>query len=384
MDTFISSPSLVGPVAHTFEGQEQVEHTRRSNKFIYHRNTQPRLPFSSANPALQGLSLALSTMSLTVQSITERLGGYYTHLTSTRAGTASLAIFALYIVRKYFQHRTRIAARKAWSNPTREVAVITGGSGGIGMEVVTRLAAKGVRVAILDIVPPDSKILSNTVKFYKADMTDYDSILAASKSIEKELGPVTILVNNAGVANPGASILDFDPEKTKLTIEVNLLSHFYTLKIFLPHMIRENHGHIMSVASAGSFIMPAGGADYGATKAGLVSLHEVLMQELELLYENRTGVLCSIAHPYWIATPLTETLFTPKFHQKMIKPSLVGEKMVAQLLSGQGGSLYIPGWIGNLAWIRVLPHSWQHKIRISSTLDLARNKKESRPNPPMP
>ncbi|SPO26905.1 uncharacterized protein UTRI_10368_B [Ustilago trichophora] len=323
-------------------------------------------------------------MSLSVNSIIERLGGYYTQITSTTAGTAALAVFALYVVRKYFQRRKRLAARKAWSNTTREVAVITGGSGGIGIEVVKRLSAKGVKVAILDIVEPKAGILSNTVRFYKTDLTDYDSILTASKSIEKDLGPVTILVNNAGVANDGPSILEFDPKKTKLTIDVNLLSHFYTLKIFLPHMIRTNHGHIMSVASAGSFIMPAGGADYGATKAALVSLHETLQLELELLYQQRTGVHCSIVHPYWIATGLTEQIFVKSFHDKMIKPALVGQKMVDQLLSGQGGSLYIPGWIGNLAFIRVLPHALQHRIRINGTLDLAANKREDRPNPPMP
>ncbi|KAJ1023585.1 hypothetical protein NDA16_003202 [Ustilago loliicola] len=167
---------------------------------------------------------------LTISSLTERINGYYTRLTSTKAGSAALAVFALYVVRKFFQRRKRITARKAWSNPTREVAAITGGSGGIGIEVVQRLAAKGVKVAILDIAEPKAGILSNTVRFYKTDITDYDNILAASQSIEKDLGPVTILVNNAGVANDGASILEFDPKKTKLTIDVNLLSHFYTLK----------------------------------------------------------------------------------------------------------------------------------------------------------
>ncbi len=227
--------------------------------------------------------------SLTVSSIQERLSGYYTQLTTTKAGSAVLAIFALYALRKFSQRRKRIAARKRWANPSKEVAVITGGSGGIGIEVVKRLSAKGVKVAILDLVPPSaSDVLSSTVKFYKADMTDYDSILAASKQIEKELGPATILVNNAGVANDGASIIEFDPKKTKLTIDVNLTSHFYTLKIFLPHMIRTNHGHVMATASAGSFIMPAGGADYGCTKTALVSLPRNIANRTRPLLPKRT------------------------------------------------------------------------------------------------
>ncbi|KAJ9480376.1 putative oxidoreductase [Pseudozyma hubeiensis] len=323
-------------------------------------------------------------MSLSINNLPERLGGYYTRITSTRAGSAALALFAFYVARKFLQRRRAISARRAWSNPSREVAVITGGSGGIGIEVVTRLAARGVKVAILDLVPPKTGVLSSIVKFYKTDLTDFDSISAAAKQVEADLGPVTILVNNAGVANDGPSILEFEPKKTKLTIEVNLLSHFYTLKVFLPHMIRHNHGHVMSTASAGSFIMPAGGADYGATKAALVSLHETLQLELELLYQNRTGVLCSIVHPYWIATPMTEQIFVEKFHKKMIKPEVVGSKMVEKLLSGQGGSLYVPGWIGNLAWIRVLPFWLQHRIRRQGTIDLAKSKREDRPDPPMP
>lgn len=326
--------------------------------------------------------------SLTISSITERLSNRYTQLTSTKAGSAALAILALYVARKFFNYRKRIAARKAWADPSREVAVITGGSGGIGIEVVKRLSAKGVKVAILDIVPPKDGILSTTVKFYKVDLTDYDNILAASKEIEKDLGPVTILLNNAGVANDGASILEFDPKKTKLTIDVNLLSHFYTLKIFLPHMIRTNHGHIMSTASAGSFIMPAGGADYGATKAALISLDETLQVELDLFYQNvrngRRGIVTSVAAPYWIRTPLTQKIFVPDFHNKMIDPAVVGEKMVEQLLSGTGGHLYIPGWIGRLAWLRILPHGLAHWIRIRGTLDLQNAKREDRPNPAMP
>lgn len=86
----------------------------------------------------------------------------------------------------------------------------------------------------------------------------------------------------------------------------------------------------------------------------------------------------------WIKTPMTGVIFHESFHKKMIDPALVGRKMTEQLLSGQGGSLYIPGWIGNLAFIRVLPHSWQHKIRIGGTKDLEANRREDRPLPPMP
>lgn len=322
--------------------------------------------------------------SLTISSLTERVNGYYTRLTATRAGSVSLVLLALWAARYVLRARKRAAARKAWSNLSSEVAVVTGGSGGIGIEVVKRLAARGVKVAILDIVEPAKSVLSDRVKFYRTDLTEYDNILEVSKQVQKELGQVSILINNAGVANPGASIIDFDPKKTKLTLDVNLLSHFYTLHIFLPHMIRTNHGHVMATASAGSFIMPAGGADYGATKAGVMSLHETLQIELEVLYQKRTGVKCSIVHPYWIITPMTEVIFKDKMLKKMIKPTYVADRMVQQIVDGQGGSLYLPGWIGNLNWLRVLPHGLQHRIRCAATLDLKDSKREDRGDPPMP
>ncbi|PWY97291.1 NAD(P)-binding protein [Testicularia cyperi] len=328
---------------------------------------------------------------LTISSLTDRLNGYYTRLTATRGGTAALVAFALWATRLVFRSRKRAAAKKAWSNLTAEVAVVTGGSGGIGIEVVRRLAAKGVKVAILDIVEPNKSVLSPTVKFYRTDLTDYDNIVEVAKQIERELGPVTILVNNAGVANDGPSVMEFDPKKTKLTIEVNLLSHFYTLRVFLPHMVRANHGHVMATASAGSFIMPAGGADYGATKAGVLSLHETLQVELDLLYGRRdpgsrtgAGIALSICHPFWVASPMTSQIFKPEAVSKFLEPSWIADKMVDRLLSGCGGSLYLPGWIGNLAWLRVLPHALQHRIRCKATMDLHKAKREDRPDAIMP
>lgn len=68
----------------------------------------------------------------------------------------------------------------------------------------------------------------------------------------------------------------------------------------------------------------------------------------------------------------------------MIAPGHVADKMVERLLSGQGGSVYVPGWIGNLPWLRVLPHSLQHKIRVRATMDLKNSRREDRPDPPMP
>lgn len=246
-----------------------------------------------------------------------------------------------------------------------------------------QLSARGVKVAILDIVAPPASVLSDTVRFYKIDMTHYDNILTAAKSISEDLGPVTILVNNAGIVYD-ASVIQADPKRTKRLIDVNLTSHFYTLHTFLPHMIRTNHGHVMSVASAASFFMSAGHASYGGTKTALLSLNETLRLELDLLYRNRTGVHCSIVHPFATKTALAKNDFQKRYYDAMTEPYVVAKKMVDQLLSGQGASLCVPGWIGHMVGIRVLPHSWQLRIRKYIHHEFTKRLIVGRPSPPMP
>lgn len=101
--------------------------------------------------------------------------------------------------------------------------------------------------------------------------------------IRADHGDPTVLVNNAGVGHDG-TILEEPEAKIRQTFEVNIMSHFWMVREFLPSMVKNNHGHVITVASMASFVALGEMADYCASKAGALAFHESLTQELRLWY----------------------------------------------------------------------------------------------------
>lgn len=124
------------------------------------------------------------------------------------------------------------------------------------------------------------------VHFYQADITTTDSIKKVASSIRRDVGEPTVLINNAGVGYDG-TILDEPEELIKRTFNVNIISHFLTVKEFLPNMIKNNHGHIITIASMASFVAVGEMADYSCSKAAALAFHETLTQELRYWYNAR-------------------------------------------------------------------------------------------------
>ena len=167
-------------------------------------------------------------------------------------------------------------------NWDREIALVTGGSGGIGRMIVDKLSEHGVKVVVFDVTEPKQP-LSATARFYQVDITSPAQIHEAAERVRKEYGNPSILVNNAGVGF-NTEILSQSEKQIRLTYEVNILAHFWLVREFLPHMIKENHGHVVTVASLASFMVHAGNVDYASTKAAALAFHEGLAQELKVRY----------------------------------------------------------------------------------------------------
>ena len=191
----------------------------------------------------------------------------------------------------------------------REVAVVTGGCSGIGLEVVRGLMRKGIKVAIFDIQPlPKSLencryLLSSpnfsgydrkanfnrtrnergmirltgepdaNIKYFYCDVTSQSSIAEAAHALRLKWGDATVLVNNAGICSPH-SLLDTPNDWVAKLFTINIVCHFWLVKEFMPTMIEKNKGHIVGIASMASFISPPGIVDYAATKAAVQALHE--------------------------------------------------------------------------------------------------------------
>ncbi|MGI9512717.1 MAG: SDR family NAD(P)-dependent oxidoreductase [Anderseniella sp.] len=165
-----------------------------------------------------------------------------------------------------------------------QVAVVTGGAQGIGLAVAQALAKAGAKTALWDM---DGQLagkaageLGGEAAGFAADVTDETAIAAALADTEKALGPVSILVNSAGIAGPNATVADYDPAQWRQVIDINLNGTFYVNKALVPGMVERGYGRICNIASiAGKEGNPNASA-YSASKAGVIALTKSLGKEL--------------------------------------------------------------------------------------------------------
>ncbi|KAK1510337.1 uncharacterized protein CCOS01_15168 [Colletotrichum costaricense] len=243
----------------------------------------------------------------------------------------------------------------------RELVVVTGGSGGLGDKLVRKLAKNCIKVISLDIVPPRTPLPSNA-SFYEVDITSSKSIKEVASQIRQDHGDPTVLVNNAGVMKI-ASILDETEEQIRHVFDVNIIASFLLIKEFLPSMIHNNHGHVVTVASMASFVTGVHNVDYSCSKMGALGLHEGLAQEIRHRYKA-PRVRTSIIHPTYIRTALIEKVHSSgPFKSKILEPEPVVDAIFKQIVSGRSGHVYLPGEYARATAIRAWPYWLQESLR---------------------
>jgi len=188
---------------------------------------------------------------------------------------------------------------------SNKIALITGGASGIGRSIALKMAARGSHVVLWDI---DDKRLARVADeiadadgkavVYQCDVADKQMVYSTADRVRKEVGKVDILINNAGIVT-GKLFLDCPDEQLRRTMEVNILAHFWTVKAFLPDMIGENNGHIVTIASAGGIIGSARLADYSASKFAAFGFHEALRAEFK---KERLNIHTTVVCPYFTNT----------------------------------------------------------------------------------
>ncbi|BGP30464.1 hypothetical protein JCM10296v2_002219 [Rhodotorula toruloides] len=255
------------------------------------------------------------------------------HVRANRWLSLLLAFVALKTLHRTLNRLTRNHGWKAdppvWSfdKGKGDVVLITGGSTGIGKEMVEILSRKTNKIAVIDLAPPTYD--AHGVHYYKCDITDPAAIAEVAKKIRADVGNPTIIVNNAGIAR-GKTILDTKPEEFMLTYKVNVLGAHNILREFLPYIVKRNHGHIMTTASSASYASIPQLSEYACSKAAVLALHEALTGELRYRYNApkvRTSVIC----PTKVSTQmgdamkdtdvqfLTPTLSAPWLAKQMVK-----------------------------------------------------------------
>jgi 2-dehydro-3-deoxy-L-rhamnonate dehydrogenase (NAD+) len=177
------------------------------------------------------------------------------------------------------------------------VALVTGGSSGIGAATARRLLAEGARVASLDVhrAAPDG------VLALAGDVSRSADIETAVDAAQRELGPIDVLVCSAGV--PGASLatVDVTDEEWRRVMGINADGVFFSNRAVIPGMVERGYGRIVNVASiAGKEGNPMAGA-YSASKAAVIGMTKAIGKDLA-----RTGVIVNCVAPAVIETPILD------------------------------------------------------------------------------
>jgi len=168
---------------------------------------------------------------------------------------------------------------------TNRVAIVTGGAQGFGLAITERFIKSGAKVVIWDIDENEAKkakekISSNNLSYQIVDVSDYKIINKNLLETEKKNGKIDIFINNAGMAGMNKAVSKYPIEEWNKVINLNLNSVFYCCKAIVPHMIKNNYGRIVNIASiAGKEGNPNASA-YSTSKAGVIGLTKSLGKEL--------------------------------------------------------------------------------------------------------
>ncbi len=236
------------------------------------------------------------------------------------------------------------------------VAAITGASSGIGAELARQLARLGVRVGLtarraeeLEAVARSIRAEGGTAAVAPADAADPEATFAALGRIAEELGPIDLLIANAGVGlgTPGRA---FSGEAFERMIGVNLLGLGYALEAVLPGMIERGRGHVVGISSLAAYRGLPGSAGYSASKAGLTALLEGIRPELQ-----QFGVAFTVVHPGYIRTPMTANQTN---HQPFLMDVEPAVRIIIRGIAGRRRRVDFPWQMARLVHFARLVPGW--------------------------
>jgi NAD(P)-dependent dehydrogenase (short-subunit alcohol dehydrogenase family) len=250
-----------------------------------------------------------------------------------------------------------MSTRTAHLDLRGKVVAITGGARGIGLATANAFAQRGALVAIGDLDAAGARVAADGIGRGAAlNVTDRASFESFLNEVEHRLGPLDVMVNNAGIQHVGL-FADETDASTDVQIAVNLSGVLTGTKLALARMRPRGRGHIVNVASIGGKIASPGGATYSATKHAVVGLSESLRGEL-----RGSGIAVSIVMPAIIATEMADGLASAR-GVRPVEPTVVGEAIVRAVLRGRGADVYVPRYTGAIdTAMSVMPRSWRDAI----------------------
>jgi all-trans-retinol dehydrogenase (NAD+) len=235
--------------------------------------------------------------------------------------------------------------------------LITGAASGIGQLMALKALGRGARLTLLDRNAEGLQalkgVLGGETAVYAVDLADRVKVQAVAAEILKTRGPVDILINNAGIVT-GKPILECSDEAIERTFQVNTLALFWLTRAFLPAMIAQGRGHVVTIASAAGLSGTSRLVDYCASKHAAVGFDESLRLELKRLgHPVRTTVVC----PFFIDTGMFRGVKTRfPWLLPILDPGYVTRRILGAI-EGNRRRLIMPRFVVTVLMIKALPAS---------------------------
>lgn len=187
------------------------------------------------------------------------------------------------------------------------VALVTGGSRGIGRAIAVELAKAGADIAVnyrrdeeaAYAAVMEIKALGRNAKAYAASVENFDDDERLVKDVIADFGRIDILVNNAGIASRGHAVVDTDPAEMERVVRVHAFGPHYLAKLVIPHMRKQKRGDIVMISSVATDHHAANGGPYNMAKAAMEALALTLAKE-----ERAHGIRCNVVKPSLTVTQM--------------------------------------------------------------------------------
>jgi NAD(P)-dependent dehydrogenase (short-subunit alcohol dehydrogenase family) len=225
-----------------------------------------------------------------------------------------------------------------------KVAIITGAGRGLGAQYAQDLAREGAIVAIWDIHEANLEKVGRNIESgggraipSTTDITDPAQIERTISGIVSQFGKVDILINNAAF-HKSQPVVETSLEDWKMQIDTNLNGTFYCIKAVLPHMLRRRYGKILNIASAAAKVYFPGFAAYAASKAGIISLSNVLSEEVKYKNINVNAIYLGMTNTEYTRERMNRDEAVTISLDEMLQPDEVS-KVVLFLVSDEASPI---------------------------------------------